>query len=361
MGNGMARKKNIRKIKLGLAGAPISSWRSYFHYMRYEVDNKEIGNIIKKYIRENFDTTDRKVLLNAPDSIYGMSTGAAASIHWSNLNKEFPSNWDKERSIQIALNNIRHFSKDSVVKSETKKVSPMTLLKEKISDYIGDLECIIDDWENYNDYSLYSELQKNDVSASLARGVHKYYAPLLSELEELVKDKNTDLVEGYSHMSVAKRKRYMYFVEKIVKDAEQYFLGKKATKKPRAVKVKTADTQVTKLKYLTESNEYRLTSINPVNIIGSMRLYTFNTKNRILTEYVSRSPKGFEIKGTTLQMWDEDATRAIRLRKPNDIIPIIQSGTLSKINKSIMNLSTKLITPNGRINQYTILLKVMNR
>ena len=138
--------------------------------MRYEVDNKEIGNIIKKYIRENFDTTDRKVLLNAPDSIYGMSTGAAASIHWSNLNKEFPSNWDKERSIQIALNNIRHFSKDSVVKSETKKVSPMTLLKEKISDYIGDLECIIDDWENYNDYSLYSELQKNDVSASLARG-----------------------------------------------------------------------------------------------------------------------------------------------------------------------------------------------
>lgn len=357
----MKRKKNIRKIKVGLAGAPLSSWRAYFHYMRYEVDNREISNIIKKYIRENFNTTDRKVLLGAPDSIYGMSTGAAASIHWANMNKEFPNNWNKEKSIQIALDNIRHFSKDKDAKSETKKVSPMTLLKEKISDYIGNLEYIIDDWENYNDYSLYSEFQKDDVSANLAKGVHKYYAPLLSELAQLVKDKNPDLVEGYSHMSAAKRKRYMVFVEKIVKDAEQYFLSKKATRKPRTAKVKTADKQVEKLKYLSESNEYRLTSINPVNIIGSMRLYTFNTKNRILTEYVSRASKGFEIKGTTLQLWDENATRAIRLRKPNDVIPIIQSSTLAKINKTIANLSTKSITPKGRINQYTILLKVMNK
>jgi len=153
----------------------------------------------------------------------------------------------------------------------------------------------------------------------------------------------------------------MEWIEKLVKESEQYILGKTATRKPRKTKPKTADKQVDKLVYLKDSNEYRLTSINPTAIIGAMRLYTFNTSNRVLTEYVSRSPKGFEVKGTTLQLWDEEVSRSIRLRKPDDVLSVVQTSTIPKINKMISELTTKPTKANGRINKYTILVKAVSK
>jgi len=123
----------------------------------------------------------------------------------------------------------------------------------------------------------------------------------------------------------------------------------------------TMDRQVAKLNYLPESKEYKLTSIVPYGIVGSMRLYTFNTSNRILTEYVSQSANGFEVRGSTLQLWDKTASRSTKLRKPEDILTIVQGSTVAKINRTIKGLTTKITKPNGRINKHTILVRVMNK
>ena len=62
---------------------------------------------------------------------------------------------------------------------------------------------------------------------------------------------------------------------------------------------------------------FKITSILPITIVGAMRLYVFNVKTKELTEYVSSSPKGFEVKGTSLQNVGEES-RKIKLRKPDE-------------------------------------------
>ena len=102
-------------------------------------------------------------------------------------------------------------------------------------------------------------------------------------------------------------------------------------------------------------------SIPPVKIIGSIRLFTFNTKYKVLTEYVTENPKGFEVKGTTLQNFDKVNSRSTKLRKPDMFLPIALTKTIKQIDKEWDKLTTKTTVPNGRINSDTILLRVMDK
>ena len=67
------------------------------------------------------------------------------------------------------------------------------------------------------------------------------------------------------------------------------------------------------------------------------------------------------VKGTTIQNFDKDMSRQIKLRKPEEFISIVMSKTHLQINKEWNTLSTKSSVPNGRINGDIILLRVMNK
>ena len=91
-----------------------------------------------------------------------------------------------------------------------------------------------------------------------------------------------------------------------------------------------------------------------------MRLFVFNVKTRTLSEYVSSGPNGLEIKGTTLQNFDEALSRSKKLRKPEEILPITLSKTARQIKNVWEKLTTKDASVNGRLNEDTILLRVLN-
>ena len=112
------------------------------------------------------------------------------------------------------------------------------------------------------------------------------------------------------------------------------------------------------LKFLKESAEYKIASIDPSQIIGCLRLYTFNVKTRVLTEYVSEHVDGIRVKGTTLQNINIEKSRCTRLRKPEEFLSIVLSKTPTQINKEWSKLTTKTNQPNARINGDTILLKI---
>jgi hypothetical protein len=360
----MAKKKkkaySPRKIKTGLLAAPLDNWDSYFDYIRIEVDQKDIISLTKTYVKENYDKKQQKELLSASENIFANQRGAAATIFWDKAGLEFPAKWSKTRALEILVENLRE---NAATKKSNKvvvqKKSPMTLLQNRISDRLAELDCVIDHWKDNSEFDMYNDLISNDESYKLAKSVFDEYSPLVTELVELINNKPDDLVEAYHYLKPREKKNYRDFIAKIVADAEKYMLNKQAKRKPRITKNKTADKQIVKLNYLMESKEHQITSISPVSIIGASRLYTFNTKYRKLTEYVTHGPKGFEMKGSTLQMWDEDVSRETKLRHPEDMLRLVQSGTIRSIDKAWKQLTTKTNKTTGRINKDTILIKVI--
>ena len=182
---------------------------------------------------------------------------------------------------------------------------------------------------------------KGSHAQSTAKAIIDYYNPVLEEAKELVNDKTADLVEGYSHMAVPVRKRYLEFLQHIIDDTTRFIMAKKATRKTSKPRTKSAYAQVSKLQYLKESKEFKITSIDPLLIVGARVVWAFNTKYKQLTEFVCRARDGFEVKGTSLQMTDPALSRKITLRKPQEFLPIIQSKTQKQISVAYNQLTTK--------------------
>jgi len=361
-----------RKPRTGILAAPTESYQWFAEYLRTDVEKKEIAGVIRNYIKENYKGEERTLLLNAPDYYYTSEYGVAATIQWKSLGYPWPARWDGNKKIQSYIDRTRAAALkkllDKQEDSDTPKIaqrSPMEVVKERTTDFIANIEEVLDlfykgGYVDIENYSVYNEMIKADLNSFSAKHVLDYYIPLQKEVEELVNEKTIDLVEGYRHMPVAERRRYLTLVQKIVDDTKRYLLSKKAKRAPSKPKVKTADKQITKIVYAKDSAEFKLTSINPMQIIGAKRLFTFNVKERIITEYVTRSSKGFEMKGTTLQLFDEEQSRSIRLRKPDESLTIFLTKPKTHIHKHWDTLTTKATKPTGRINKDTIILRVMD-
>lgn len=244
--------------------------------------------------------------------------------------------------------------------SVKKSVSPAERLKDKTSDFIAEIEGVLDmfdtsvdvDWENY---SVYNELQKVVAAKSTAAAVVKYYTPLLLELKELIEKKTPDLVEGYAYLTLPKRKQLLGIVQTIVSEAEKYIASKKATAKVRVAKVKSADLIVSKMKYAKDSAEYKVSSVNPATVIGADKVLLFDTKTRTLTLLKTNQASGMTVRGTTI--YGFDSVEKKKLRKPDEALSVFLKASKAKVDGLFGKLTTNATTGNGRCGETTIILK----
>ena len=244
------------------------------------------------------------------------------------------------------------------------------ILSDKINDFIGEVELVIDEYHDPKvifdapNYSVYNELKKINAPKPLAQKVYDYYKPLYDEIDELVTQKTPDLVEGYKHLKTAKEKKdYLLFIKNIVDDCQKFMNAAtaakvRAPKQPRAKKKIPVEKLVAKVKYQKDSAEYKLTSVDPVNIIGATEVYLFNTKYRHLVQLVAASADGFSIKGTTITNLREESCLRKTLRKPEELLTEIGKTTKARVNRVFIDIKTKSAPANGRLNEEMIILKV---
>ena len=188
----------------------------------------------------------------------------------------------------------------------------------------------------------------SDIQDTIHRRVQKLYD------EVVLSARDPDLAEAYSHLTTRKKRDFLAFLSGILSTKVE-----KASRKPsgpRKTKAKTPDKLVKSLKYLPSFPELRLTSIDPKEIVGATSLWVYNTKYRILTNYVSDS--GLSVKGSTL-LNISDASVGKKLRKPECLVTLIPSMGKVLLKKVMDNLTTNDIKPTGRINTDTVILRAI--
>jgi hypothetical protein len=83
----------------------------------------------------------------------------------------------------------------------------------------------------------------------------------------------------------------------------------------------------------------------------------FNTKSNVLSHYWSEH--GMSVKGTTLQGVDPGRSKQKKLRKPTDVLPNITGSTAKAAERAFTSLKTKENAPNGRINEFCVILRAV--
>ena len=368
------RKKTVRaRARTGLAAAPIEKGfdavKDYFHM---EIDRKDVASQIKTYIKSNFNKSDVRAALACPEYKFVM-TYLGATAFWNNQKleetdktKQYTNHLNGKISEMIEMGKQILLEKKEVAKVETNVItlSPQQRLQNKISNTImQDLLDLEDQWIEGEQTSIdiYALFKKHGLAGSAVLVVRPVIEGWLLDYEDAYHKRCEQAVEGYSHLKRPELNRRIKACQDMLLDLDRIKSAAKATRKTRVKQPKAADKQVKNVKYKTEDTTFKLVSIPPIQMIGKMRLYTFNTKTRMLTEYITESTNGFEISGSTIKNFDQVNSRSVKLRKPEEFLTLVQNKTPKQIDAEWKSLTTKTTIPNGRINTDTILLRVMDK
>ena len=368
------KKKVIRaRARTGLAGIPVdkgfNAVKDYFHL---QVDKKDCVSQVKTWVKKNFPEPSKYILAN-PEYHFSMTHHAATAFWYNNdlyKNNDADGNIAKDFLNNLFDKMIPLIEKGKVIYEEKQKannvvsISPAVKLMRKINNTImQELLDLEDKWIDGDDatINIYDRFKYHGLTNTAISHVKPMIEGWLLDYEDAYHKRCEQAVEGYSHLKRSTLNHRIKVCKAMLEDLERIRSATKATRNIKVKRPKSVDKQVARVQYKKEDNDYKIVSINPIQIPTKTRLYAFNTKSKMVTEYVTESVNGFEISGSTIKNISKGLSRTICLRKPLDFLPIVLQKTPKQIDAAWQTLKTKTKVPNGRINKDTILLRVLDK
>ena len=368
------KKKVIRaRARTGLAGIPVdkgfNAVKDYFHL---QVDKKDCVSQVKTWVKKNFPQPSKYILAN-PEYHFSMTHHAATAFWYNNdlyKNNDADGNTAKDFLNNLFDKMIPLIEKGKVIYEEKQKannvvsISPAVKLMRKINNTImQELLDLEDKWIDGDDatINIYDRFKYHGLTNTAISHVKPMIEGWLLDYEDAYHKRCEQAVEGYSHLKRSTLNHRIKVCKAMLEDLERIRSATKATRNVKVKRPKSVDKQVARVQYKKEDNDYKIVSINPIQIPTKTRLYAFNTKSKMVTEYVTESVNGFEISGSTIKNISKGLSRTICLRKPLDFLPIVLQKTPKQIDAAWQTLKTKTKVPNGRINKDTILLRVLDK
>lgn len=308
------------------------NWFNYFHDSDQAV----------RYVKDHLKTVDKSLI----SKIAEVPAFEMQTIGWIFRLVDTGNNlgpvYDKAMAKLLVLSE-KYPVKIKTVEKVVNTVSPTAQdrVRAKTNSLIAELESMVDQVMigSKVEFNPYNWMLSNDVKQVNASAILNYYEPWVKDMEN----------------EKSKEKPLLNFLKNIVDDARRIAINQKRVRKVRTRRVKPANQLVTKLKFKAEDSEYKLRSIEPTQVVGAKELWVFNTKKRILS--VFRSDSGLSVKGTTILNWNDQISLAKKIRKPEEILKSILSGTKANSKRVLDNIKAKNLPLTGRLNSDTILVK----
>ena len=368
------KKKVLRaRARTGLAGIPVdkgfNAVKDYFHL---QVDRKDCVSQVKTWVKKNFPQPSKYILAN-PEYHFSMTHHAATAFWYNNdlyKNNDADGNTAKEFLSNLFDKMIPLIEKGKVIYEEKQKannivsISPAVKLMRKINNTImQELLDLEDKWIDGDDatINIYDRFKYHGLTNTAISHVKPMIEGWLLDYEDAYYKRCDQAVEGYSHLKRSTLNHRIKVCKAMLEDLERIRSATKATRNVKVKRPKSVDKQVARVQYKKEDNDFKIVSINPIQIPTKSRLYAFNTKSKMVIEYITESVNGFEISGSTIKNFSKGLSRTICLRKPLDFLPIVLQKTPKQIDAAWQTLKTKTKVPNGRINKDTILLRVLDK
>ena len=254
---------------------------------------------------------------------------------------------------------------EAVVEAPTRP-NIQDILKDKAREAGGELEGLFDEYITSGAGSKHTlrpidEVAKKNVMPQHISLLTDVWKKKLNEIEEALKGTDSQLVQGYQHLTKTQLKNVVKFIELVISDLNSYISVKKAAKAPRARKAVPVEKIVAKLKYLKTfkdtASKLDLMSISPIKLHGSSEAWVYDTAKRKLHHYIADDySKTFTVKGSTLLGFDTAQSEVKTLRKPSEQLKEVM-GSKPAARKYFKDIKAVSTTPNGRFNDAMIILK----
>lgn len=229
-----------------------------------------------------------------------------------------------------------------------------------IGSHIAEIDSVCDSVDS--NFSIYQYLTDNTISATHARLIAEYYAPIYQEVQDAYNKVDPQLVEAYSVHSRTELKALVLFYKNMMEDINKY-LGNinvaKKPRKPRKARARNLAVATKHFQYLDKFDKMKLVSASPESIIGSSAVYLFNTGTNVLTKIVAESGNTLDIRRSMIINHDQNQSGSKRIgRKADTILNEIIGGTKRSRIKTFDGINAANAAFTNRSNSKTIIIKV---
>jgi hypothetical protein len=346
--------KSIDDKAYGSEPVVISGFSNALNWYNYMVSDDQSRDWFFTYVKRNYTKNEISQLRKLPKWRISKTLGNVARVllNGNELPKENMDYFDNGVKDLLKLAS-QIIEEDESALAGKAVVDIQARVREKAQVIITNLEEELDLVMKGKAFSMYTFCQANELNAQILNIVSDYYRPQYDE--SMSNDEQVQEAFG------KRLKFWINFWQSFFSDIERYVNNKKVTKvrKPREKKAKSAVDLVKNLKYQKEEPSLKIVSVHPTEIVGCTQLWTYNTKYKKLSRYDSVGPAGIQVKGTTLIGYDVETSMSKGLRKPEASIQALLGAGKVSLRKLMDEIKTVESKPNGRINQDTILLRVI--
>ena len=356
----MSRVKVIEPVVR--TGNYMSDLATAFNWYNQEKEKKDARSYLKDYISVHFTKNEVKIFDRIPDSKIVNTYGWLARMI---LNGSVELKEHEHIKLGKYIQNILDTSdliqpEESVEEVHVTRPSVRDNIKERVNEYLGELEGAIDDFiKESKDLNLYNDLKFRTIPQPYCSFIDEWLKKKASEYISVYESTDEEIKEGYSNLGKRKITQLIKLISAWIEDLDRYSQFKKANRKPRVKKVKPAGVQVAKLKYKREDTELGIKSVIPSDIVGASQVWVYNTKYKKLAVYRSESATGIQVKGTSLQNYEPDLCEQKTLRKPKETLKEVLNAGKVQLRRIIPELTTKESPVNGRINEECLIIRVI--
>ena len=218
---------------------------------------------------------------------------------------------------------------------EEKKLSSSNAIKTYENNQIIMLEAILDQILKGEApaFNATNHFKANETGTTDLKAIKEYYDGMAEQLQD---KKNKE----YFNHSPSVTKSLIAFYKDIVSSVDIILNNKVRERKPRTVKAKPAAKLVSKLRFMKESNELKVSSLAVEKVVSSDQLLVFNTKYNVLTMLYALPGKKFTAHRTAIMEIDPERSVQKTLRKPEVNISKFTVGSKTSINKEFKALKT---------------------
>lgn len=245
-------------------------------------------------------------------------------------------------------------AKPKVTVANVNALSIQERIEETARKHAAEIDAAIDDFvlsKGKTEFSAKNYLLANQVAGTISKKIGDSYKNLSNELKEAIEGNDEQLVEGYSNFTKRELKKFSEFVDQIIVDCQQVVQTSKINRAPRRSKPVNPVKLASKVKYLKEFAELGIKSVKPDSIVNSSECWVYNTKTRRISVYRG----SLTVKGTSIIGFDVSNSQQMTLRKPEEFFKGLAMGKRALTN-ALKVIKTKASTPNGRMNEDTIIL-----
>jgi hypothetical protein len=346
--------KSIDDKAYGSEPVVISGFSNALNWYNYMASDDQSRDWFFTYAKRNYTKSEIAQLRKLPKWRISKTLGNVARIllNGNELPKENMDYFDNGVKDLLKLAS-QIIEEDEGVVAIKAVVDIQARVRDKAQMIITSIEEELDLVMEGKAFSMYTFCQANELNAQILNIVADYYRP---QYEEIMSN-DEQVQEAFGK----RLKFWINFWQSFFSDIERYVNNKKVTKvrKPREKKAKSAVDLVKNLKYQKEEPSLKIVSVHPTELVGCTQLWTYNTKYKKLSRYDSVGPAGIQVKGTTLIGYDVETSTSKSLRKPEVSIQALLGAGKISLRKLMDEIKTVESKPNGRINQDTILLRVI--